>query len=134
MSTHSCNHSTPHTHAAEASHSHGNAPLRNYLVGVILFIAALLVPQLVVKDFLYTAAILLAGYHIIWEGIEDTIKDTRKSRHFKPNVHLLMTLAAFGSVLIGNFNEAALLILIFAGAHFLEEYAEGQAAKKSRTS
>ena len=37
MSTHSCNHSTPHTHAAEASHSHGNAPLRNYLVGVILF-------------------------------------------------------------------------------------------------
>ena len=130
MSTHSCNHSTPHTHAAEASHSHGNAPLRNYLVGVILFIAALLVPQLVVKDLLYTAAILLAGYHIIWEGIEDTIKDTRKSRHFKPNVHLLMTLAAFGSVLIGNFNEAALLILIFAGAHFLEEYAEGQSRKE----
>lgn len=38
MSTHSCNHSTPHTHAAEASHSHGNAPLRNYLVGVILLL------------------------------------------------------------------------------------------------
>src|SRR5699024_8056744 len=44
--------------------------------------------------------------------------------------HLLMTLAAFGSVLIGNFNEAALLILIFAGAHFLEEYAEGQSRKE----
>ena len=41
-----------------------------------------------------------------------------------------MTLAAFGSVLIGNFNEAALLILIFAGAHFLEEYAEGQSRKE----
>ena len=93
-----------------------------------------MVPQLVVKDLLYSAAILLAGYHIIWEGIEDTIKDTRKSRHFKPNVHLLMTLAAFGSVLIGNFNEAALLILILPGLTFWKSMQRAKAAKKSRTS
>ena len=41
-----------------------------------------------------------------------------------------MLLAAIGSMIIGNFNEAALLILIFAGAHFLEEYAEGQSRRE----
>ncbi|MFR0813715.1 MAG: hypothetical protein ACLSIL_04205 [Enterococcus casseliflavus] len=71
-----------------------------------------------------------AGYHITWEGIEDTVKSTRINRRFTPNVHLLMLLAAIGSMIIGNFNEAALLILIFAGAHFLEEYAEGQSRRE----
>jgi Cd2+/Zn2+-exporting ATPase len=132
MSTHSCNHSSQHAHSSGAAHqhAHGNAPLRNYLAGVVLFIVALMVPQVLIKDLLYSGAILLSGYHIIWEGIEDTVNDSRKSRKFRPNVHLLMTLAAFGSVLIGNFNEAALLILIFAGAHFLEDYAEGQSRKE----
>ena len=37
-----------------------------------------------------------------------------------------MTLAAFGAILIQEYREAALLILIFAGAHFLEGYAENK--------
>ena len=40
-----------------------------------------------------------------------------------------MTLAAVGAVLIGNAEEGALLILIFAGAHFLEEYVEEKSRK-----
>jgi Cd2+/Zn2+-exporting ATPase len=131
MSAHSCNHSTEHTHAQDdCHHSHGTAPMRNYFIGVVFFVVALLMPQEIVKDSLYVVTILLAGYHIIWEGIEDTIHDSSQSKHFKPNVHLLMTLAAVGSVAIGNFSEAALLILIFAGAHFLEDYAEGQSRKE----
>lgn len=44
-----------------------------------------------------------------------------------------MGLAALGAMAIGQFQEAALLILIFAGAHFLEDYAEAK-SKKEMTS
>lgn len=47
-----------------------------------------------------------------------------------PNVHILMTLAAFGAAIIGKFEEGALLIIIFAAAHFLEEYAEGRSKRE----
>ena len=63
------------------------------------------------------------------EGVEDTIEKTKKKGKFQPNVHILMTLAAVGAVLIGNAEEGALLILIFAGAHFLEEYVEEKSRK-----
>src|SRR5699024_10018685 len=43
---------------------------------------------------------------------------------------LLMTLAAVGAVIIGEYMEAALLILIFGGAHFLEHYAEDKSNKE----
>lgn len=41
-----------------------------------------------------------------------------------------MGLAAIGASIMGNFFEAALLILIFAGAHFLEDYAEGKSNRE----
>ena len=41
-----------------------------------------------------------------------------------------MGLAALGASLIGNFWEGTLLILIFCGAHFLEEYAEGRSKRE----
>ena len=40
-----------------------------------------------------------------------------------------MSLAAFGAMIIGQFSEASLLILIFAGAHFLEGYAKNKSKK-----
>ena len=41
-----------------------------------------------------------------------------------------MTLAAIGAVFLGDYDEGALLILIFSGAHFLEEYAEGRSKRE----
>ena len=41
-----------------------------------------------------------------------------------------MGLAAIGASLMGNFWEGTLLILIFSGAHFLEEYAEGRSKRE----
>ena len=41
-----------------------------------------------------------------------------------------MTLAAIGSIVIGGYEESAMLILIFAGAHFLEEYVDGKSRKE----
>lgn len=47
-----------------------------------------------------------------------------------PNSHILMGLAAIGASLMGNFWEGTLLILIFSGAHFLEDYAEGRSKRE----
>lgn len=114
----------------ENEHHHGNLPVILFLVGVILFILGLVIPQGMFKNSLYFISMLFAGYHIIEEGVFDTIQATKKNKKFMPNVHILMTLAAIGAMLIGDFQEGALLIVIFAGAHFLEEYAEGKSKRE----
>ncbi|MCC9948813.1 heavy metal translocating P-type ATPase, partial [Streptococcus agalactiae] len=73
--------------------------------------------------------ITMAGYHIIWEGVKDTILKTKSANRFLPNTHILMTLAALGAIYLGDLIEAALLIFIFSGAHFLEEYVEGKSKR-----
>ncbi|BDR56968.1 heavy metal translocating P-type ATPase [Xylocopilactobacillus apis] len=107
-------------------------PVKFYIVGLIIFFLGLLIPinQLWIRNTLFLGAVILSGYHAIWEGIEDTIKTSKKKHKFIPNIHILMSLAALGSIIIGSFEEAALLILIFAGADFLEEYAEDKSRKE----
>lgn len=101
-----------------------------FFLGLLVFIIAIFIKNPMLNMILNLAALLISGYHIIFEGILDTIKNSIISKRFKPNIHLLMTIAAIGAVIIGEYNEAAMLILIFAGAHFLEEYAEGKSKKE----
>lgn len=122
-------HEQGHNHSHE--HDHGNLPVILYAVGVISYLVALLlIKNPLLENSFYVLAIATAGYHVIVEGITETITDTREKRKFMPNVHILMTLAAAGAAAIGDFDEGALLILIFAGAHFLEEYAEGKSKRE----
>lgn len=112
-------------------HSHGgNTEVILYFVGVALFIVALFLNAGIGKSLLFLIALLLSGYHIITDGFTDTYHKTKQRKKFTPNVHILMTLAAIGAVLIGEFMEATLLILIFAGAHYLEHYAEDKSNKE----
>lgn len=105
------------------------SPQTWYFVGLIVFILSFFVTGMPrVVGFL--AAFLFAGYHIVIEGFSETYVDSRSQHKFVPNVHILMSLAAVGAIAIGNFEEAALLILIFAGAHFLENYAEGKSKRE----
>ncbi|OJG10421.1 cadmium-translocating P-type ATPase [Enterococcus aquimarinus] len=76
------------------------------------------------------SAMVVAGYQVIFEGIGETITESIRLKKFWPNVHILMTLAAIGAVFLGDYDEGALLILIFSGAHFLEEYAEGRSKRE----
>ncbi|MDN6117406.1 MAG: heavy metal translocating P-type ATPase, partial [Lacticaseibacillus paracasei] len=101
-----------------------------YMLGVITFIGGLLITQPIARAALLVFAAIVAGYQVIAEGIMSTIQATRKRRRFSPNIHLLMALAALGAIAIGSFEEAAMLILIFAGAHFLEEYVENKSRKE----
>src|SRR5690625_3713808 len=112
-------------------HSHGGkAEVILFFAGFAAFLIALFVGAGPLKTTLYITSIVLSGYHIIIEGFSDTIHQTMKRKKFMPNIHILMTLAAIGAVIIGEYMEAALLILIFGGAHFLEHYAEDKSNKE----
>ena len=100
-----------------------------YLAGLVIFGLSFFLPG-IGRPLGFVVATGLAGYHIVFEGISDTITQSATLHRFAPNIHLLMSLAALGAILIGSFEEAALLILIFAGAHFLEEYTEGKSQRE----
>lgn len=105
--------------------------LAQYCIGILIFIIGLLLPiSSTSRMFVSVLATILSGYHVTFEGIEDTIKQSAKNKRFTPNTHILMTLAALGAIFLGDAVEAALLIFIFAGAHFLEEYVEGKSKRE----
>lgn len=112
-------------------HDHGGVvAVVLFFVGLASFIGALFLSKGYVQNILYTVTLALSGYHIIIEGFLDTITQTYRRKKLLPNVHILMTLAAIGAMVIGEFREAALLILIFAGAHYLEVYAESRSKRE----
>lgn len=125
------NQAEPKQPVAKQEHNHGSVPVVLFFVGLFLFIVGLFLRGFdKAQMFVYIGAMVLSGYHIVIEGVEDTLRLTRKEKHFHPNVHILMSLAAIGAAVIGDYQEGALLILIFAGAHFLEHYVESKSKKE----
>ena len=72
------------------------------------------------STWLFYAAIFFLGFFAAKDAIIETIKDK------SPNVDLLMILAAAGAVLINYESEGAALLLIFAAAEVLEDYANSK--------
>lgn len=118
-----------HSHADD--HEHGKLPVVLYFIGLAVFVIALFLKEKSsMQNILYLAAMIMTGYHIIAEGFSETYQHTKEKKKFSPNVHILMTLAAVGAMVIGDFFEGSLLILIFATSHFLEDYAEGKSKRE----
>ena len=129
---HKHHHEHHHDHGHHHGHDHDDSKaVIFYIAGLVLYIIGMVLHFMGngIANILFILTLFLSGYHVTMEGIEDTIEKTKKKGKFQPNVHILMTLAAVGAVLIGNAEEGALLILIFAGAHFLEEYVEEKSRK-----
>lgn len=127
------NHEHEHENGGGHNHSHGDSKsaVILFFAGLTAFIVALfLTDSSLLQTILFISAMLLSGYHIMLEGITDTIEATKRKKKFSPNVHILMTVAAIGATIIGNYEEGALLIIIFAAAHFMEEYAEGRSKRE----
>lgn len=78
------------------------------------------------KIFLTILILFLTGYPVIKEGLIKTYEQTKKNRKLTFNVHILMILVSFLSFFMKHYNESILLIIIFGGAHFLEEYVENK--------
>ena len=124
-------HEHNHSNGCEHEHGHGNTPILLFFAGLAAYLAAFAFAEdSLPRILLYIFSMVAAGQHVILEGFGDTIKDSIAKKKFTPNVHILMTLAALGASIIGDFDEGALLILIFAGAHFLEDYAEGKSKRE----
>lgn len=124
-----------HDHEQEHHHDHdhhheGHLNTILFGVGIVLYVIAWFIPIDWVQTVLYLTTVILAGYHVIQAGLVDTFKRSFKEKAFKPNIHVLMSLGALGAILIQEYSEAALLILIFAGAHLLEDYAESKSQKE----
>ena len=120
-----------HDHCGHCSgHHHHEISWQRWALAIGMFVLALFLESSVawIANALFLLIIACIGKEVITEGIMDTIEETKHFKKFRPNVHLLMTLAALGAIFIGKFEEAAMLIVIFTIAHSLEEYVE----KKSR--
>ena len=124
-------HHHSHDHCGHCSgHHHHEISWQRWVLAMGMFVLALFLESSVawIANALFLLTIACIGKEVITEGIMDTIEETKHFKKFRPNVHLLMTLAALGAIFIGKFEEAAMLIVIFTIAHSLEEYVE----KKSR--
>ncbi|MDY4647297.1 MAG: heavy metal translocating P-type ATPase [Aerococcus suis] len=122
-----------HNHNHGHDHDHGKMPVVLYFVGLALAVIALFLNEdyQLLQNVLFSIATISAGYHVIViEGLGETIENSKNQKKFMPNSHILMGLAAIGASLMGNFWEGTLLILIFSGAHFLEDYAEGRSKRE----
>lgn len=126
-------HEKDHDHSHEHDHNHGGKfAIMMFFVGVAAFIGGFLLEGNYEQwaNLAFLLAVVTAGYHIILEGMGDTFRNSVAAKKFQPNVHFLMALATAGAIAIGNFEEAAMLIVIFAGAHFLEEYVDGKSKRE----
>ncbi len=72
---------------------------------------------------LWAVAFLIGGRSKAVEGIKDTIENRSL------NVEILMLLSAIGAFIIGNYQEGAILILIFGVSGVLEEYSLSKSEK-----
>lgn len=89
------------------------------VVGTIFLIFGfifMLANQPISRWFFYISIFFL-GFYAAKDAVVETIQER------SPNVDLLMILAALGAVLIGFESEGAALLLIFAAAEVLENYA-----------
>lgn len=114
-------------------HHHGKLPIILYFLALGFAVFALILKNnnLLLSNVLYGLASIAAGYQVILiEGIGETIENTKTRGRFTPNSHVLMGIAALGASVIGQFGEGTLLILIFSGSHFLEDYAEGRSKRE----
>ncbi|EOT44627.1 heavy metal translocating P-type ATPase [Enterococcus columbae] len=122
-------HSHNELHHGHHHHEHGLLPASLYLVGLGLFIIGLLLEKSVWQSAIFLVAMGLSGFHVLFEGVVATIEESKKAHALRANAHILMFIAALGAIYLGDIKEGALLIFIFAGVHFLEDYVSDKSKK-----
>ena len=147
---HSCGHSHPHEHEhhdhgcscghREEAHDHGcgcgcghehgsidKADLRKTAlrlgVAAALFAAALLCPNAGLKTALFAASWLTAGYRVLLQAGKNLLARALFDETF------LMTVATVGAAAIGEWAEAAAVMVLFGLGELLEDIAVGSSRR-----
>jgi len=92
-------------------------------ISVILFIIGFYLRYMgyeLVSFILFTVTVLLAGLGIFKEAFTSLY-------HGSFTINLLITIAVIGAFALGDYPEAALVVVLYYIAEYLEEYATGQA-------
>ena len=96
-------------------------PLRNALLAGVIAGATFAANYMfglpeAISTGLYVAAILLGGLHWIREGLEDLFREA------KIGIEILMIAATAGAAILGMWDEAAALVVLYGAAEGLEEF------------
>lgn len=96
-------------------------PLRNALLAGVIALAVFAVDAAVsipasASIAAYVFAILLGGWHWMREGAEDLFREG------KIGIEILMIAATTGAAILGMWNEAAALVVLYGAAEGLEEF------------
>lgn len=102
-----------------------------FFLGFVVYIVGFFIKDNdIIRNVLNILVFVLLGYYIIIEGVIDIIKVSIKVRRFKLNIYLLMLVVVVGVMIIIEYREVVLFILIFVGVYFFEEYVEGRSKKE----
>ena len=94
------------------------------LISASLLAAGLMIPDRSVRTILFCAAYLLAGYKVLAESIGGIFRGQLFDENF------LMAIATIGAVCIGEYAEAAAVMVLYQLGEWFQQYAVG----KSRAS
>ncbi len=89
----------------------------SFFLGIMSFIIALLVPAGVLKIALYLLAHGLAGHEVIYKAL----RNIRRGQVFDEN--FLMAIATLGAIAIGEFPEAASVMIFYRTGEFFQSLA-----------
>ena len=102
-----------------------NLELRLSLLSIFLLIASYL---LLPFSFLHPLSYLTLSFVYITVGVPSLIDSVKDISRLEVNIDVLMVLAAFSSILIGSPHEGALLLVLFALSHAMEDAVTNKAS------
>ena len=127
--SHDCecgSHHHEHSHNNTETEIKKNPEITLFIAGVLLFALALAAEHILhfkLAFLIYLAAYLLIGFNVL----KATVKNISKGNFFDEN--FLMTIAAVGAFILGEYSEAVGIVLFFKIGELFENYAVEKSRK-----
>ncbi len=132
--SHSHEHNHSHEHGHEHEHEHNHQEKNNIVtlaIGVVLFICAVILSNIsgfadkeYIPSSLYILSYLILGYKVIISAFKNIMKGNIFDENF------LMTIATVGAICLGEYSEAAGVVLFFNIGSIFEYYAVEKSRKE----